>query len=163
MSYLKNFVGTEKRVRIIHGKRAIRVRAVEVILYVLAHTSRRALTHFTHITSHFNPYALTHFRLNRLPSTIYIERFHFSFRYVRICDLDISREKWLNYLQTVAFDPGLHCLPNTLFWVSSTKWVNLSMRQIIYTFSKKNMPYYVFEKMWKNLYSVNFYNQQVNG
>ena len=29
----KDFVGTEKRVRIIHGKRAIRVRAIEVILY----------------------------------------------------------------------------------------------------------------------------------
>ena len=28
----KDFVGTEKRVRIIHGKRAIRVRAIEVIL-----------------------------------------------------------------------------------------------------------------------------------
>ena len=31
--YQKNFVGTEKRVRIIHGKRAICVRAIEVILY----------------------------------------------------------------------------------------------------------------------------------
>ena len=29
----KNFIGTEKIVRIIHGKRAIRVRAIEVILY----------------------------------------------------------------------------------------------------------------------------------
>ena len=33
LSYWKNFVGTEKRVRIIHGKRAIRVRAIEVIMY----------------------------------------------------------------------------------------------------------------------------------
>ena len=33
MSYWKDFVGTEKRVRIIQGKRAIRVRAIEVILY----------------------------------------------------------------------------------------------------------------------------------
>ena len=33
LSYWKNFVGTEKRVRIIHGKRAIRVRAIAVILY----------------------------------------------------------------------------------------------------------------------------------
>ena len=32
LSYLKDFVGTEKRVGIIHGKRAIRVRAIEVIL-----------------------------------------------------------------------------------------------------------------------------------
>ena len=35
LSYWKNFVGTEKRVRIITGKRAIRVRAIEVILYFL--------------------------------------------------------------------------------------------------------------------------------
>ena len=33
-SYRKNFLGTQKRLRIIHGKRAIRVRAIEVILYV---------------------------------------------------------------------------------------------------------------------------------
>ena len=33
LSYWNNFVGTEKRVRFIHGKRAIRVRAIEVILY----------------------------------------------------------------------------------------------------------------------------------
>ena len=30
---LLDFVGTEKRVRIIHGKRAIRVRAIEIIQY----------------------------------------------------------------------------------------------------------------------------------
>ena len=35
LSYWKNFVGTEKRVRIIHGKRAIRVRTIEVILYTV--------------------------------------------------------------------------------------------------------------------------------
>ena len=34
LSYWKNFVGTEKRVRIIHGKRTIRVRAIEVVLYM---------------------------------------------------------------------------------------------------------------------------------
>ena len=33
LSYWMKFVGNEKRVRIIHGKRAIRVRAIEVILY----------------------------------------------------------------------------------------------------------------------------------
>ena len=32
LSYWKNFVGTQKRVRINHGKRAIRVRAIEVRL-----------------------------------------------------------------------------------------------------------------------------------
>ena len=35
LRYWKNFVGTEKRVQIIHGKQAIRVRAIEVILYML--------------------------------------------------------------------------------------------------------------------------------
>ena len=34
LELLKNFVGTEKRVRIIHCKRAIHVRAIEVILYI---------------------------------------------------------------------------------------------------------------------------------
>ena len=32
LSYRKNFVGTQKRVRINHGKRAIGVRAIEVRL-----------------------------------------------------------------------------------------------------------------------------------
>ena len=34
LRYWKNVVGIEKRVRIIHGKRDIRVRAIEVILYI---------------------------------------------------------------------------------------------------------------------------------
>ena len=34
LSKLKNFVATQKRVRISHGKRAIGVRAVEVRLYM---------------------------------------------------------------------------------------------------------------------------------
>ena len=33
-SYWKDFVETEKRVRIIQGKRSIRVRTIEVILYL---------------------------------------------------------------------------------------------------------------------------------
>ena len=33
MSYRKNYVRTQKRVRISHGKRAIGVRAIEVELY----------------------------------------------------------------------------------------------------------------------------------
>ena len=35
LNYRKNFVGTQKRVRISHGKRGIRVRAIEVRLYAL--------------------------------------------------------------------------------------------------------------------------------
>ena len=46
------------------------------------------------------------------------------------CDLEIPKEKWLNYLQTdpdqkahsVASDLDLHCLPITLFCVSRQKW-----------------------------------------
>ena len=34
LSYRKNFVGTQKRRRISHGKRAIAVRAAEVQLYI---------------------------------------------------------------------------------------------------------------------------------
>ena len=34
MGYRKDFVGTQKRVRISHGKRAIGVRAIEVRLYI---------------------------------------------------------------------------------------------------------------------------------
>ena len=30
-----------------------------------------------------------------------LEESNFNFRYVRLYDLDITREKWLNYLQTV--------------------------------------------------------------
>ena len=40
LSYLKDFVGTEKRVWIIHGNQAIRVQAIEVILYC-AHSFAR--------------------------------------------------------------------------------------------------------------------------
>ena len=55
MSYRENFVGTQKRVRIIHGKRAIRVRAIEVTLYVRKISSWRSLSkraHDAYTTSH---------------------------------------------------------------------------------------------------------------
>ena len=76
---------------------------------------------------------LTHCRLNELPQTIYCKILFCNFRYVRLCDLDIPREKWLNHLQTVkapsdvasvASDLGLHCLPFTLLEVSRLQWVN---------------------------------------
>ena len=35
LSHRKNFVGTKNRVRTIHGKRAIGVRAIEVLLYTV--------------------------------------------------------------------------------------------------------------------------------
>ena len=61
-----------------------------------------------------------------------MEESNFDFRYVRLYDLDIPREKWLSYLHTVATDQmphsvasdlGLHCLPVTLLGVSRLKWV----------------------------------------
>ena len=33
LSYRKNIVGTQKRVRMSHGKRAIEVRVIEILLY----------------------------------------------------------------------------------------------------------------------------------
>ena len=44
---------------------------------------------------------LTHCRLNRLSHTIYWKSPISIFWYVRLWDLHIPREKWLNYLQTV--------------------------------------------------------------
>ena len=71
---------------------------------------------------------------------------NFNFGYVRICDLDIPREKWLNYLQTVetdqtlhsvASDPCLHCLQITLLRVSRLQWVKALVKDTrsICTFS----------------------------
>ena len=66
---------------------------------------------------------LTHFRLNEPPS-------NFNFRYVRLCDLDIPREKWPNYansggpgkmLHSASCGQTLHCLP--ILWLSRLKWV----------------------------------------
>ena len=66
-----------------------------------------------------------------------------TFSYVRVCDLDVPREKWLNFLQTVetlirchisvASNLGLHCLPITLLWVSRLKWVNKSGIRYIFS------------------------------
>ena len=42
LSYWTNFVGTQKRVRISHGKRAIGVRAIEVQLYIICIKSVRS-------------------------------------------------------------------------------------------------------------------------
>ena len=35
------------------------------------------------------------------PPNYILEESDFNFRYVELCDLDIPRENWLNYLQTV--------------------------------------------------------------
>ena len=46
-------------------------------------------------------FTLTHYRLNELRPLYIMEDSDFDFRYLRLFDLDIPREKWLNYLQTV--------------------------------------------------------------
>ena len=68
--------------------------------------------------------SLTNCRLNELPHTQYMEDSNFNFRYVRLCDIDIPKEKMVEVFancgdpnQTLHFaasDLGLHCLPSTL-------------------------------------------------
>ena len=58
---------------------------------------------------------------------------NFDFRYVRLCDLDIPREKMVELFAnsgnpdqtppSAASDLGLHCLPTTLLGVSRLQWV----------------------------------------
>ena len=52
-------------------------------------------------------HVLTNFRLNITSPHCVLEESNFNFRYIRLCDLDIPREKWLKYLQTVATDQTL--------------------------------------------------------
>ena len=61
------------------------------------------------LISVFSSQRLTHFKLNRLSPYYILEELNFSFRYVRLSDLNIHvrREKWLNYLQTVTVETAL--------------------------------------------------------
>ena len=71
--------------------------------------------------------------LNRLSHTIY-QKSNFNYRYVRLRDLHIFREKWLKLYansgdpdqmaHSAASDLGLHCLSITFLWVSRLQWVN---------------------------------------
>ena len=66
--------------------------------------------------------------MNKLSHTIILEESIFDFRYVRHYDIDIPKEKRLNYLQTVETTGvlphlGLHSLPVTHLGVSSLQWV----------------------------------------
>ena len=71
--------------------------------------------------------------LKTLPHCI-LEGSIFDVRNVRLYDVDIPKEKWLNYLQTedpdktlcsAASDLGLHCLPVTSLGVSSDTGLQL--------------------------------------
>ena len=72
-----------------------------------------------------------------------MEEFNFIFRYIRLCDLDIPKEKWLDYLQTVnsaVSHLGLHCLPVTLLGVSRLQLIKeeeeLQTREVFLTKGK---------------------------
>ena len=86
--------------------------------------------HWCKYNSTISMYELTHFWLNKLPPHYILEESNFSFRYVRLCDLDIPREKWQKYLQTVETLIILWhliwvcSLQTTLLRVSRLKWVN---------------------------------------
>ena len=68
--------------------------------------------------SAFSP--LTHCRLNELPPHYILEDSNFDLRYIRLSDLDIPREKWLNYLQTVETLMRCHV---TLLGIFRLQWV----------------------------------------
>ena len=81
-----------------------------------------------------------------------MEDSNFDFRYVRLCNLDIPREKCLNYLQTMEtlirhhiLHLGLHCLPVTLLGVSRLQWVkeNLKVSSPSMEFLHMNLSTYI--------------------
>ena len=64
----------------------------------------------TEITQNVCPLVVT-FRLNKLPSHYILDESNLNFRYVSLCALDTSREKMLNFLQT------METLIKRLIWV----------------------------------------------
>ena len=109
---------------------------------------------------------------------IILEASNFNFRYVRLWDLDIPREKWLNYLRTVEtlirrqiF--GLRCLPITPLGVSRLQWVKwsvnftisiikyeilvYSMLLIMFTYDPSGFKFNFFDSLLKLASSIIFY------
>ena len=78
---------------------------------------------FYHPPTHTQTQTQTHTHTHTHTHTIYENSK--IFRYVRTCDLDISREKWLNYFansgDTYQTPLCLHCLPNYPFEGHKTK------------------------------------------
>ena len=74
-----------------------------ISIHKLCHIRYKGIEVIRKVVSFVLCNALTHCRLNRLSHTIYyiLEESNFNFRCVRLWDLDIPREKWLNYLQTM--------------------------------------------------------------
>ena len=77
-----------------------------------------------------------------------LEDSNFDFRYVRLCDLDIPREKIVELFsnsggpdqtpRNAASDLGLHCLPSTLSGVSRLQWDNICLK------NNKDQTYFSF-------------------
>ena len=78
---------------------------------------------------------LTHFRLILYSRTHYLlEESYINFKYVRLCDLDIPREKWLNCLQTVETLIRC-CILQHLIWVCTVCQLQTKM-DLRLTYSK---------------------------
>ena len=72
--------------------------------------------HIKWLCSRFRMCMLTHCILNRLSHAIYWKSPNFNFRYTRLWDLHIPKEKWLNYLQIVETLIRC-CILQRLIWV----------------------------------------------
>ena len=99
------------------------------------------------------------------PTNYILEDSNFNFRYVRLCDLDIPRGKWLNYLQSVetlinsgdpdqmlhfaVSDLGLHCLLITFLGCSRLQWDKQKITSTV------KLGYTVYHH-WKPTFGSNF-------
>ena len=70
----------------------------------------------------------THFRLKKISPNYILEESNFNFRYVWLCDQNIPREKWLNYLQTVKTLIRRR-IPWHLIWVSTVYQLSFWVHQ----------------------------------
>ena len=66
-----------------------------------------------------------------------LEKSKFNFRYIGLCDLDSTSEKWLNYLQTVETLIRRRVL-RRLIWVCAVCHVNVKKRLFLYK-KKRNV------------------------
>ena len=84
-----------------------------------------------------------------------MELSNFNLKYVRLCDLDIPRDKWLNCLQnsgdpdqmlhSAVSDLCLYCLPMPFLWDARHKWVNVVsyvIREVTFIQDRQNLCLY---------------------
>ena len=102
-------------------------------------------------------YVLTHCRLNRLSHTLFWKS-NFNFRYVQLWDLDIPREKWLNYLQTV--ETLIRCsVLRHLIWVCTVcqlpSYGSPEHNRLIHAVYSLYPKYNMFH-LWKELHHLKY-------